>query len=266
MSTKTEIKVPTVQAVKVDEKTATRFILVHGDKGGVGKSFVAQALADFFLKNGEQVAIIDADTQNPDVYRMFSKHMPCAQANIREENGWMDVMDFVESHPGHTIILNTPAGIGEYMKDELATFARYLQVQDVPAQMELWWTMNANHDSVNLFAKAYEKHGHLFTKIRVICNLHFTGGSKEAFVLWDETPLRTRLEKIGGKTIYFPDLHIRIVAKALNPAHIMPFTHAIDAAGGEEVGLLKSESFKFQTWLLEISNLFTSAFDASPAK
>ncbi|MBP0657357.1 P-loop NTPase, partial [Mycobacterium tuberculosis] len=44
----------------------SKFIVVHGDKGGVGKSMVAQALADNLMSSGVKVAIVEADTQNPD--------------------------------------------------------------------------------------------------------------------------------------------------------------------------------------------------------
>lgn len=244
----------------------TRFIIVHGDKGGVGKSFVAQGLADFLISKNEKVAIIDADTQNPDVSRMFASTLPVALANVRSENGWMDVMDFVSKHPGHIIIMNTPAGIGEYMKEDLVSFAQFLKAQELPVELELWWTMNANHDSVNLFSKAYEKYGHHFTRVRVVCNLHFTSGNQQSFLLWDESPLRTKLEKNGGMTIYFPGLHIRVVTKIIDPIKVMPFSHAVDSAVGEEIGFENSERWKLQKWIADIAELFTPAFASLPRK
>ena len=99
--------------------TATRLIIVHGDKGGVGKSFVSEAIADFLYANTEPLLIIDADTSNPDVSRMFATGVPCMHANLRSENGWMEVMDFVLKHPGHTVIMNTPAGVGEHMASDM---------------------------------------------------------------------------------------------------------------------------------------------------
>jgi hypothetical protein len=245
----------------------TRFFLVHGDKGGVGKSFVAQALANFLTDNKMPVAIIDADTQNPDVARMFSSSLPTARANIRDENGWMDVMDFVSKHPNHNIIMNTPAGIGEYMKEDLVSFAEFLRSQDIPIELELWWTMNADHDSVNLFGKAFETYGTHFKRVRVICNLHYSGGNEGAFMLWDESPLRTRLEKAGMKTIFFPGLHIRVVKKLIDPKKVMPFSHAVDVAVGEEIGFENSERFKLQRWISDIKSRFAPAFaDPEPAK
>ncbi|HIH2745233.1 TPA: P-loop NTPase [Burkholderia lata] len=241
----------------------SKFIVVHGDKGGVGKSMVAQALADNLMSSGVKVAIVEADTQNPDVARMFSNNMPVAQTNVRSENGWMDVMDFVMKHPGYTIIMNTPAGIGEYMKSDMESFANFLKAQDMPVEMELWWVMNVQHDSVNLLNEAYKVYGQFFARVRVVCNLHYAGGDKSPlgpFVLWYESPLKTQIEKKQGLTIFFPGLHIRVVAKVLDPRKIMPFSDAVDTVVGESVGLEHSERWKLQQWLLDCKKAFEPAF------
>lgn len=262
---KNEAPITAVQPNEVKE--TTRFIIIHGDKGGVGKSFVAQAVADFLSNRDEKVAIIDADTRNPDVSRMFSASIPCIQANLRSGNGWMDVMDFVINHPGHTILMNTPAGIGEYMKADMESFVSFLKEQDAAVEMELWWTMNIQHDSVNLYQEAYKSYGHYFARQRVICNLHFANGDSSQqgpFFLWNESTLRTKIEKSGGKTIYFPGLHLRVVAKIFAPGVIMPFSEAMDAAVGETVGLQHSERWKLQEWLKNVSDRLAPAFDTQP--
>ncbi len=247
----------------VIKKVHTRIILVHGDKGGVGKSITAMALADYFLGGGGQVAVVDADTQNPDVSRMFDGSMPVAQVNLREENGWMDLTDFVTQHQGFTIILNTPAGIGEYMKTHLAEFAHYLQGLEQSAEIELWWTMNVHHDSVNLLSEAYKYYGMHFARIRVVCNLHFANGNASEdgpFLLWFNSPLRNQLEKKGGMTIAFPGLHIRVVAKMFAPGRSIPFSQAVDAVLGENLEFLPSERHKLQFWQVATKALFDSAF------
>lgn len=249
-------------------KAITRIIVIHGDKGGVGKSMVAMAIADYVQGTGAPVAVMDADTQNPDVSRMFDGVIPVAQANLREENGWMDLTDFVTQHIGHTIILNTPAGIGEYMKAHLAEFAHYLKSLEVPAEMEMWWTMNVQHDSVNLLNEAYKNYGEHFARIRVVCNLHFANDNASEdgpFLLWFKSTLRTQLEKKGGITIPFPGLHIRVVAKLFAPGNRIPFSQAVDATLGEALDFTASERHKLQFWQVETKKLFDKAFAAPVA-
>lgn len=241
----------------------TKIIVVHGDKGGVGKSMASMALVDYFNTGREQVAVVDADTQNPDVSRMFDGSMPVAQVNLREENGWMDLTDFVTTHQGYTIILNTPAGIGEYMKSHLAEFAHYLKSLEHPAEIELWWTMNVQHDSVNLLSEAYKYYGTQFARIRVICNLFFADGNASEdgpFLLWFKSPLRTQIEKKGGMTIALPGLHIRVMVKMFAPGRNIPFSQAVDAVLGEDLAFTASERHKLQYWLIETKALFDAAF------
>lgn len=258
-----------INAVPDSKAPSCKFIVVHGDKGGVGKSMVAQALADYLMSKGVKVAIVEADTQNPDCARMYNKNLPLTHTNVRSENGWMDVMDFVMKHPDHTIIMNTPAGIGEYMRTDMHSFADFLKAQEMPVEMELWWVMNVQHDSVNLLSEAYKAYGQHFARVRVVCNLHYAGGDKSAhgpFVLWHESPLKAQIENRQGLTIFFPGLHIRVVAKVLDPKKVMPFSDAVDAVVGESVGLEHSERWKLQQWLNDCRTAFEPAFAQAVAK
>lgn len=251
------------------KKLGTRFIVIHGDKGGVGKSMVAMAMADHLMASGVKVAIVEADTRNPDVARMYGNNLPVAHTNVRSENGWMDVMDFVMKNPSHTIIMNTPAGVGEHMKGDLESFASFLLSQDVPVEMELWWVMNIQHDSVNLLADAFNAYGKFFARLRVVCNLHYAAGDNSVhgpFVLWHESPLKAQIERKQGLTIFFPGLHIRVVSKILDPRKIMPFSDAVDLVVGESVGLEHSERWKLQQWLSDCKRAFAPAFEATPAQ
>lgn len=250
---------------KPEPVKTTRVIISHGDKGGVGKSFTAQAIVDHLRSKGESVAVIEADTQNPDVHRMFDTRIPCMLANLRTEDGWMSVMDFVDDHAGYSIVINTPAGIGEHMRKDVATFSGYLKQQKTPTELELWWTMNLQHDSVNLLEKAISSYGMSFNRVRVVCNLHFSANDPAHFFLWHESPVRARFEKAGGKTIYMPGLHLRIVQKLFVPDRVMPFSDALDASLGEVLNLTNSERHKLSEWVTEIGTGLDSAFTVAVA-
>ena len=47
-----------------------------GDKGGVGKSLLANALINYsYIKNEKGVVVIDADTRNSDVFRLHKNYL-----------------------------------------------------------------------------------------------------------------------------------------------------------------------------------------------
>jgi hypothetical protein len=246
--------------------SATKIIVVHGDKGGVGKSMVTMAVTDLLMAKGEKVAIIETDTTNPDVSRMFKSNVPTVQTNVRSEDGWMEVMDFVMKNPGYTFIMNTPAGIGENMKSDMESFVSFLKEHLVTFEMDLVWVMNTQHDSVNLLNKAYQAYGQFFSRLLVVPNLHWAGGDNSKFgpfVLWHESPLRVQIERMGGMTIYFPGLHVRVVAKLFDPEKVMPFSDAVDAVVGEALDLGHSERWKLAQWLKDVRAAFEPALAPS---
>lgn len=237
----------------------TRIIFSHGDKGGVGKSTIASAIADYLQSEGEPVAIIEADTQNPDVARMFENVLPCVNIALDNETGWMEAMDFVARHQGHTIVISTPGGFGRKSQDQIPHFSRFLESLEIPAEMELWWTINRFMDSVILLQNAHTKYGAYFKRIRVVRNLVHADGRPEAFIFWNESTLKPQIEKAGALTINFPALHDRVTEKLYRPANFMPFSDAI-LAGTSALGnkspssdqepdaLSASEHFRLKDW------------------
>lgn len=255
---------PTKLATPI-KTAATKIVIVHGDKGGVGKSFVSQAIVNLFLMKNQKVAVIDGDTSNPDVSRMFESATPCLLTNLRVDNGWMNLMDFVMDHLGYTILLNTPAGVdGEKMERELRSLSNYIEQKSLDVELDLWWVMNHGYDSVNLFSRALDGYGRFFERVRVVCNLHFSDGNSEAFFLWNDSPLKTKIENKNAATVFFPGLNLRVVEKLFNPENIMPFYEAMDAAIGESVGLAHSERWKLQAWIDDANKVLTPLFDFAP--
>lgn len=231
----------------------SRFLLVHGDKGGVGKSMVASVLADQLISAGVPVAIIDADTRNPDVARMFNgSGCPHTCLNLRASDGWMDAIDFVDGHPGYTFVLSMPAGIGESMQQEFIDFVRFLKgfgKGGASVELVMWWVINLFPDSVNLLQDTLKSHAELFDKIVVVRNNIF--GMPADFIFWNESPLKIAIESKGGLTVDLPPLHLRIMKKLFDPTKLMPFSSALVPELASELNFQISERFRLETWFTE---------------
>jgi hypothetical protein len=225
-----------------------RVFLFHGDKGGVGKSFMCHAFTDQARERGLDVAVIEADTRNPDVIRIFEGQTVCQMINLRRDDGWMDVIDFVREHPTHHIVISLPAGIGDAMQKEFEDFCGFLKTK-VPGKPEvvMFWLMNLFADSVNLLHKTVNTAGPLIEKIIVVRNLIF--GDQDQFFIWDESPFRVELERKGvATTISLPRLHLRVTSKlGADPDGMMPFSQAVKNA--EAFKLLVSEQWKLENYL-----------------
>lgn len=203
-------------------------IICHGDKGGVGKSVQCSVICDWLRATGIDFALVDGDTRNPDVARMFKSTAPVAQLNLRTHDGWMDLTDFMSEHTSRVIVISMPAGIGEELNKEGATFVNTIRLLERP--MHLFWVINRLPDSVNLLSEAEKTLGGDLAGRYVVKNLYF--GPAEKFTRWDSSSARTAFETAGGITLKLPELHERTVDKlyADNDA-IMPFSLAIQPVG-----------------------------------
>lgn len=258
----TEAATPAIAGGIKEQYSKTRFIIVHGDKGGVGKSMVASVLVDLLMQAKISTAIIDADTRNPDVVRMFNNSdCPKICLNLRVSDGWMDVIDFVHANPGYTFILSMPAGIGESMQQEFGDFVRFLRSQAKngnSVELHMWWVLNLFPDSVNLLKSALDAHPNQFDKVVVVRNNVF--GLPADFIFWNESPLKIMVEAANGMTVDLPGLHLRVLKKLFDPSKILPFSIAIKHEMSDALEFMPSERAKLESWLMEhVPNGFGNA-------
>lgn len=88
-----------------------RLILVHGDKGGTGKTHVAQITAACFQAAGHPVKLIDCDRMNPGLHRHFNDNPdPVEQINTRKPEGFDDMIGAFLDAPGDVLIDLPAAG------------------------------------------------------------------------------------------------------------------------------------------------------------
>ncbi|MGC0153603.1 P-loop NTPase [Chromobacterium vaccinii] len=236
-----------------------RIIFVSGDKGGVGKSTKTQALSNNLRDRGYSIAVIDTDTRNPDVIRMFEGVVPTAGINLRKEDGWMDVIDFITSHPDKHILVSLPAGIGESMCQgmEFKEFCMFFDKKysdETRPELVLVWVINLFIDSVNLLSKTMTAIGDKFQKVVVVRNLVFSDNNPDLFQLWNESPLKKDLESKGrGITVDLPALHLRTMTRLFHePEDLMPFSEALKQ--DEIFQFSKAEAFKLEAWIHHVDD------------
>ena len=83
--------------------------LVGGGKGGVGKSLMAIALIDYLDTNRRQPFLVETDTSVPDVFKSYEDTVAGELVNLDEREGWIELVNLVESRPESTIVINTGA-------------------------------------------------------------------------------------------------------------------------------------------------------------
>jgi hypothetical protein len=183
---------------------AKNIYLIGGSKGGVGKTMVSLATIDYLQSKGEKILLIDSDTSNPDVWKIYSKEVDSELVNLDEADGWINLVNLCDKHKDSTILINTAArnntgvsNFGETLNNTLAELKRKLVTL---------WVINRQRDSLELLSEFTEAIPN--AHVHVVRNLHF--GDENKFQLYNDSNIKKAVEEKGGKSINFPDLADRV--------------------------------------------------------
>lgn len=177
---------------------------INGGKGGVGKSFACMALIDFLRQINEKVLVIETDTSNPDVYKIYNQLTDCSLIDLDTADGWIDLVNTCEKHPDHTVVINTAARNHKGMEQYGSLLTGTLD--ELNRELVTFWVINRQRDSVELlknFVQIVPAH-----MIHVMRNEYF--GSLEKFELYNSSELKKAIEENGGKSVMFPEIADRV--------------------------------------------------------
>ena len=231
-------------------------IFFHGDKGGVGKSFACSTFIDTLVSHKIAAAVVDGDPRNPDVERMFGEELRVKTANLRSQQGWMDLTDFLVENADLPIIVSLPAGVGGDFAREAADFFEMAGLLKRPVSM--FWVINLLPDSINLLNQTLDVVGTKLHTKAVVKNLFF--GEEDQFTRWDNSDVRKRFEAIGGKTVCLQKMHDRVVDKLFaDAAKVAPFSLAVVPINESKTSSFKltpSENMELIKWLRKTDAVF----------
>ena len=180
--------------------------LVCGDKGGVGKSMVSVALVHHLAQRGTALLLIETDTSNPDVWRCYEQEpgIVSRSVGLDDADGWITLVNLCETHPDHTLVINTAArnNTGIARHGDILNGA----VQELNRALVALWVINRQRDSVALLKRFLPSIP--TATVHVLRNLYF--GDSEKFELYNQSALRQTLEARGGRSLDFPDLADRV--------------------------------------------------------
>jgi hypothetical protein len=176
---------------------------VDGDKGGVGKSFMARALADYLLTTGHcrKLVVVDCDPSNPDVVGDNAYASETTESGIeivaerkpvKNADDWPAVIDFALQHVtgGEKVdcVFSLPAGAGLYIDHTTIEMQALLQ----PALTV--WVMGTDKSSVDQLEARLNKSTSFYAYGIVALNTYHGQPDKGAFWQWNESNVRTMVE------------------------------------------------------------------------
>lgn len=179
---------------------------VGGCKGGVGKSFFAMALVDYLLERDHDVLLIETDTSNPDVAKIYGPATDTLLLDLDQRDSWALMINQLDDEPHKVAVINSAARNDHSLQRYGPTLAWMLD--ELKRPFATLWLINRQRDSLELL-RAYRQVMDGRT-LHVIRNLYF--GSEDKFELYNRSELRQQVEHpdAGGRSLNFPDLGDRV--------------------------------------------------------
>jgi len=215
----------------------------HGDKGGVGKSFVAQSFVDWLLTRNITPLVVDSDMRNPDLSRMFPG--VAMTVDLRQHEGWLELLSQLHESKCEQVVISLPAGIGAEVTAELPAF--FTGLHELGREATLLWILARTPDSINLLrpaTAAFEGHVRAMVALK---NLFF--GDPDKFGRWNESKTRTAFEDADGIVVEFPELLDRLVDQTATANPPVAFSAKLD-------GLRFGDRAELRHWLTRVATLW----------
>jgi hypothetical protein len=188
-------------------------LLVGGGKGGVGKSLLSVALVDYVGATDGRPFLIETDTSVPDVFKTDGGEIGAELVNLDEREGWIDLLNLVESHPEDTIVINT----GARNQTGISNFGKTLRkaLPQLKRKLIVFWLIDRKRESLELLADFREALPE--ATVHVVRNMYL--GAERKFELYNASKMRASIEEAGGSSLSFPELADR-VTDAMNKGRL----------------------------------------------
>ncbi len=165
---------------------------------------VCASLTDALMARGESVLLIESDTSNPDIYKMYCEELETRLLDLDTADGWIDLVNSCDERKDHTVLINTAArnnkGVAAYSQTLKNT------LKELERELVTFWVINRQRDSVELLKEYMEELPD--TRVHVVRNGHY--GEEAKFELYNDSKLRKQVEDAGGQSLMFPDLADRV--------------------------------------------------------
>jgi MinD-like ATPase involved in chromosome partitioning or flagellar assembly len=220
--------------------------LVGGGKGGVGKSLMSMALLDFLQAGGQEPFLVETDTSVPDVFKTYQEETAGELVNLDEREGWIELVNLVESRAASTIVINT----GARNQTGVSNFGRTLSkaLGELGRKLVVLWMIDRKRESLELlsaFMAALPE-----AEVHVVRNLYL--GAEKKFELYNASKMKAGIEGRGSKSVNLPELADR-VTDAMNKGRM-----TIARAIGE---LSLGDRMELERWREECAAMLSQVAD-----
>ena len=108
------------------------------------------ALVDYVGATDGRPFLVETDTSVPDVFKTYSGEIGVELVNLDEREGWIELLNLVESHREDTIVINT----GARNQSGISNFGTTLRkaLPQLKRKLIVFWLIDRKRESLELLA------------------------------------------------------------------------------------------------------------------
>jgi len=235
---------------EVTQNGHSRILLIGGEKGGVGKSLVSRALAQYFIDHSMPFVGFDTDRSHGALMRFYADY--ASPILIDRYEALDHIVEVAVEQSGLRVLVDlaaqTHAPLVAWMEDSgVLDLAR-----ENGLQITYWHVMDTGRDSVDLLRQILERFQDRLDYVVVRNQLRGNDFSN-----LEKSGLLDRLSDLGGGVIEVKQLHQSVIQKI--DAKDSSFWAAKQSGTEFGAGLGLMERQRLKTWMNHVFAEFSAA-------
>ncbi len=180
---------------------------IGGEKGGVGKSFTARILSQFFIDTGKPLIGFDTDASHSTYSRFYGEFV--SPVSVQNETSLDRIIEASEDNPEAAIVVDLAAQTSQHLLKWMQSSGYFDIAQELGIKTYMWHVMDSGADSMFLLDRLLTQYSENDIQLVVVQN-HGRGNNYKAF---EESSTYKAASQRGAKFLLIANLQDDLVRK-----------------------------------------------------
>ncbi|GAB2189613.1 P-loop NTPase family protein [Sessilibacter sp. MAH2] len=214
-----------------------RVHFISGEKGGVGKSFTARTLAQYFIDAEQPFIGFDSDQSHSTFSRFYAEFT--SPVVIDDFESMDEILVAAEENGRAEIIVDLAAQTADSLEDWIDESDLFAILEAIDAKAYFWHVMDDGADSARLLDRFIKKYQDLPMQMVIVKNM----GRGANFDLFDKSAIFERAQSINAIFVTLPKLQSQLAQK------IDFYNFSFWAAANNAKAMSTAERQRVKVWL-----------------
>jgi hypothetical protein len=184
-----------------------RIHFISGEKGGVGKSFTARILAQYFIDLGVPFIGFDSDQSHSTFSRFYSEFN--SPVDVDDYESLDKILEFAEQKPRAEIVVDLAAQTSRKLDAWMEESELFEILKTINSTAYIWHIMDDGADSARLLEAVVDKFSGSPAQLVVVKNM----GRGNNFELFDKSSIFEKAQKNKAIFLTLPKLQSALAQK-----------------------------------------------------